>query len=114
MFGASREVTENVSRIFPVFIAGYLFVGISRITTSYFYATEKNRFASILIYGEPLCLLLFLTVFPRLWGIEGTWLAIPLSQICMTLLSLLFIRNQNRGTGKKTEETAEGSYAGIS
>lgn len=114
LFGASREVTENVGRIFPVFIAGYLFVGISRITTSYFYATEKNRFASILIYGEPLCLLLFLTVFPRLWGIEGTWLAIPLSQICMTLLSLLFIRNQNRGTGKKTEETAEGSYAGIS
>ena len=114
LFGASREVTENVGRIFPVFIAGYLFVGISRITTSYFYATEKNRFASILIYGEPLCLLLFLTVFPRLWGIEGTWLAIPLSQICMMLLSLLFIRNQNRGTGKKTEETAEGSYAGIS
>lgn len=114
LFGASREVTENVGRIFPVFIAGYLFAGFSRITTSYFYATEKNRLAYILIYGEPLCLLLFLAVFPRLWGIEGTWLAIPLSQICVMLLSLLFIRNRSRGGGERTEETAEGSYAGIS
>nr|WP_308629132.1 MATE family efflux transporter [uncultured Eisenbergiella sp.] len=114
LFGASREVTENVGRIFPVFIAGYLFVGFSRITTSYFYATEKNRLAYILIYGEPLCLLLFLTVFPRLWGIEGTWVTIPLSQLCMMLLSLLFIRKQGRQSREKAKQAGEGSYAGIS
>ena len=114
LFGASREVTEHVGRIFPVFIAGYLFVGFSRITTSYFYATEKNRLAYLLIYGEPLCLLLFLSIFPKLWGIEGTWITIPLSQLCMMLLSLLFIRKQGRQSKEKTEQAGEGSYAGIS
>lgn len=93
LFGASGEITQNVAGILPIFLSGYLFIAISRVTTAYFYATGTNLKAFILIYGEPLALLLLLLVLPHAIGLTGTWLCVPLSQITAALLSLLLTRN---------------------
>lgn len=42
LFGASPQITARVADILPVFLSGYLFVSISRVTTAYFYATDKT------------------------------------------------------------------------
>ncbi len=92
LFGASRSVTVEISRILPVFLAGYLFVSISRVTTSYFYATGKDLRAYVLIYGEPVLLALLLLFVPVLADIWGTWASVPLSQLLAMILGILFIR----------------------
>ena len=92
LFGASRSVTIEISRILPVFLAGYLFVSISRVTTSYFYATGKDLRAYTLIYGEPVLLALLLLFVPALASIWGTWASVPLSQLLAMILGILFIR----------------------
>lgn len=92
LFGASNEITESVAGILPIFLCGYLFVSISRVTTAYFYATGKNLFAYILIYGEVLFLFALLFIVPRLAGIYGVWTSVPISQFFAMGLALLFVR----------------------
>ena len=99
LFGASPQITRNVAGILPIFICGYLFVSVSRVTTAYFYATEKNSWAYILIYGEVLFLSLLLLFLPDTLGILGTWIAVPISQAFATALSLgLIVREQRKKT----------------
>lgn len=107
VFGASDEVTAEVGNILPLFIAGFLFVGLSRIATAFFYATGNTWRAYIVIYGEPLALLMLLLILPNFMGIAGTWLSVPLSQVLLAVVALLLIllydRGQRRGESK-TEE----------
>lgn len=88
LFGASNTVQREVAGILPYFIAGFLFLAFVRVTTSGFYATEKNNFAYILVYAEPVMLFLFLLIVPRFWGITGIWVAAPLSQIITAIIAL--------------------------
>lgn len=100
IFGASPQVTQEVARILPIFIVGFLFVSISRVTTAFFYAVNQNVRAYLLIYGEPLLLLLLLLVLPAAIGIQGTWLAVPISQIVTAAASLLLIWKEKQHTTK--------------
>ncbi|GAA0801737.1 MATE family efflux transporter [Faecalicatena orotica] len=94
LFGASGTIAGNAARILPVFLLGYLFVSISRITTAYFYATGKNMWAYILIYGEVFFLFVLLLFLPKIAGISGTWFSVPASQLFAMMLSLLIINRQ--------------------
>ena len=68
-----------------------LFVSISRVTTSYFYATGKDLRAYLLIYGEPVLLALLLLFVPRLAGLFGTWVSVPMSQLLAMALGIGFL-----------------------
>lgn len=86
-FGVSKEVATEVSRVLPVFLAGFLFAAFLRITTAYFYAVKKNSFAYILIYGEPVLLgLLVFFVLPFFWGLYGVWTAVPVTQAVLAVV----------------------------
>lgn len=54
LFGASAETNAGVIQYLPFFLATLLFLAFVRITTSYFYATEKNALSYLLVYAEPL------------------------------------------------------------
>ena len=79
---------------------GFLFASISRVTTAFFYAINQNVHAYLLIYGEPLLLFLLLLVLPTAIGIQGTWLAVPISQIVTAAASLLLIWKEKQHTTK--------------
>ena len=76
----------------PVFLPGLLCAALSRTATSYCYATQRDRLACLLIYGEPAALLALLLLLPRALGLTGVWAAVPLSQLCTALAgaALLF------------------------
>lgn len=104
VFGASDEVAAEVGNILPLFIAGFLFVGFSRIATAYFYATGNTWRAYIVIYGEPLCLLVLLLILPNFMGITGTWLSVPLSQALLAAVALLLILLYDRGQKRREKD----------
>ena len=92
LFGASPEVTAQAALALPVFLPGLLCAALSRTATSYCYATQRDRPACLLIYGEPAALLALLLLLPRALGLTGVWAAVPLSQLCTALAgaALLF------------------------
>ena len=91
LFGTSPETGAMVIQVLPVFLAGFLFAALSRVSTAYFYATGKNLWAYLVIYGEPLLLLVLLLILPEAMGLWGVWLAVPVSQAGAALLGLLLV-----------------------
>lgn len=81
LFGVSAEANVGVARYLPCFLATLLFLAFVRITTSYFYATEKTALSYILVYAEPVCTLLLLLILPLFQKLTGVWLAVPMAQV---------------------------------
>lgn len=81
LFGASAETNAGVIQYLPFFLATLLFLAFVRITTSYFYATEKNGLSYLLVYAEPVCTLLMLLILPPMLKLTGVWLATPVAQV---------------------------------
>lgn len=73
-----------------------LFLAFVRITTSYFYATEKRVLSYVLVYAEPLCTLLLLLVLPLLFDLEGVWLAVPLAQVLTFVIAWIAKRRVDK------------------
>ena len=96
LFGASPQITARVADILPVFLSGYLFVSISRVTTAYFYATDKDLQAYIMIYGEVIILFLLLLILPQMTGIGGTWFSVPFSQLAAMCISIFLIMKEKK------------------
>lgn len=88
LFGASEEANLGVSTYMPFFVATMLPLAFVRITTSYFYATEKTTLSYILVYAEPACTLVFLIVLPLMLGLMGVWLAVPTAQVVTFAVAL--------------------------
>lgn len=86
LFGASAETGEDVALALIPFLLAFPMIAFLRITTSYFYATEKNLLAYVLIYAEPVLLVVVLAVLPPFAGLGGVWLAVPLSQAAIFIL----------------------------
>ena len=87
LFGASAEVSADVAAALPIFLVGILFLAFSRVTTSAFYACEQNAASYLLVYAEPVLLLVLLLVIPRFGGQTGVWWSMALSQILASVLA---------------------------
>lgn len=83
-FGMSEEVGVQAAEALPIFLVGLLFFAYTRATTAYFYAVKKNKYAYILIYGEPVVMAVLLVVIlgPML-GVNGVWWTVPVTQMIM-------------------------------
>ncbi len=101
IFGGSEEVIAEVARSMNFFTIGLIFVGISRTTISYFYATEKNKLAYILIYLEPVILLLAIIGLSVQFDLDGTWYATAVTQFLIAILSLWLLHYNNQTTNRK-------------
>ena len=81
---------------FPIFALGLIFTAFLRITTSYFYAIGKNLYSYLLVYGEPIILLLLLFIVPFFGKLAGVWISSPLSQLVLTIIGFLLYRKQKK------------------
>ena len=105
-FGASAEAAPLAAHSLPIFILSFPFTAFCRTSTAYFYATQKNRYAYCMIYGEPILLAaaMFL-VLPRFWALDGVWMSVPVVQAILTGLGLLFLRlDRTDAANPKKEE----------
>ena len=54
--------------LYPIFLVSVPFVAISRITTSGFYASQRVVLSYLLIFIEPVLMLVFMLILPPLFG----------------------------------------------
>lgn len=91
LFGASAQTNSEVSVVLIPFLLAFPLLAFVRITTAYFYATEKNFLSYLLIYAEPMLLLLFLLLLPLKLGLLGVWIAMPAAQ-AVTFVNAFFAK----------------------
>lgn len=92
IFGTSPRAAQMFVQVLPWFLLSLIFLAFARCFTSYFYATEQARMAYILIYGEPVILLLSLCLLPHFFTLDGVWMAVPLTQMTLALLGVYLMR----------------------
>ena len=100
LFGALAETNAGVIQYLPFFLATLLFLAFVRITTSYFYATEKNALSYLLVYAEPLDTLLMLLILPPMLKLTGVWLAVPIVQVITFVIAMIAKFRVDRMKGK--------------
>lgn len=98
LFGVSHQAAIQVSRYIWLIALAFPLTGIVRLASAYFYAVQKNRYSTLLIYLDPLCLtpvLLFL--LPQLMGgLTGVWTATPAAQGILAALAVALFARYSR------------------
>lgn len=90
VFGSSPAAASMVGHILCIIAIGYPAIAIVRVTIAYFYSINFDRFAYVMVYGEPIVMAILLFVLPRFLDLEGVWIATPTVQILMAVIALFF------------------------
>ena len=98
--GLSGEVAELAAHGILLSSPAFILLGVVRVAGFYYQSTGKITASSLLIYGDaffalPLCLF----VLPIWLGMDGFWLAMPVSRVILfaMLCWLWFGKNRERG-----------------
>lgn len=75
--------------LFAMFLDGFIV-----LAASFFQAMGEARYATLVTVGNMLIQLPFLALLPLLWGLNGVWLALPLSNVCLSLMVLWMLHRQ--------------------
>ncbi|MBN1590767.1 MAG: MATE family efflux transporter [Pirellulales bacterium] len=85
-------------------------VGFQIVGANYFQAIGKPKQAMFLSLSRQVILLLpGLVLWPRLFGLNGVWMALPVSDFGSSLLTALWLSMEIRGLGMKHHERASAS-----
>jgi putative MATE family efflux protein len=72
-------------------------IGFQIIASSYFQAIGKAKLATFLsLLRQIIVLLPLILLLPRFWGVEGVWIANPVSDLVAAVITFIFFRNELR------------------
>jgi len=107
LFGGSRivrlfaEETSEVYRIaadgFAIFSYSFLFCGLNSFTSAMFTALSNGKLSAVLSFLRTFGLLTGgILLLPRIWGITGVWLAVPVAEGIMAAVSAIFLAHYRK------------------
>ena len=68
--------------------------GFIVLAASFFQAMGQARYATLVTAGNMLIQLPFLAILPLIWGLNGVWLALPLSNVCLSVVVIWMLWRQ--------------------
>lgn len=93
-FGLENNVAKLAGHGLIISSTAFVLLGVIRVAACYYQSTERILTSSLLIYGDsffalPLCLF----ILPAFFGLNGVWLAMPVSRLIL-FVPLLWIWNK--------------------
>ena len=101
------KVKEIVANALPIFLLGVPFLGMARVITSNFYATEKNVLSYMVVFAEPIMLIIIIFILPLSMGQNGVWLSMSLAQIAAATLGVGLKYWSKRNEIKQTTQISD-------
>ncbi|MCI8809888.1 MAG: MATE family efflux transporter [Oscillibacter sp.] len=84
----TSEVYCIAANGFPIFSYNFLFCGLNNYTSAMFTALSNGKVSAALSFVRTFGLLACgILLLPRIWGITGIWLAVPIAEGTMFLVS---------------------------
>ena len=98
IFAGSHEQVFNLAASgFKLFASSFLFCGLNIFCSAMFTALSDGRTSAFLSFLRTFAFLIpAILILPRLLGLPGVWLAIPLAELLALFFSLFFLRRQLR------------------
>lgn len=89
----SAPVTEMAVRGTYIFAAAFLLMGFNLFASGFFTALNDGKTSAILsLFRTLISLILPLLILPRLWGVDGAWISMPVAEVLSILLSVFYFR----------------------
>lgn len=89
----SAPVTEMAVRGTYIFAAAFLLMGFNLFASGFFTALNDGKTSAILsLFRTLIFLILPLLIHPRLWGVDGVWISMPVAEVLSILLSVFCFR----------------------
>ena len=89
IFTKDPETWELASVGFQIFAINFLFSGFNIASSGFFTALSNGKVSALISFCRTLFFtVVFLLVLPRVWGLNGAWIAIPASELCTLVLSV--------------------------
>ena len=89
----SAPVTEMAVRGTYIFAAAFLLMGFNLFASGFFTALNDGKTSAILsLFRTLIFLILPLLILPRLWGVDGVWISMPVAEVLSILLSFFYFR----------------------
>lgn len=115
-FNLSGTAAALASHGLIISSTAFVLLGVVRVAGYYYQATGKVRDSSLLIYGDaffalPLCLF----TLPRWLGLDGVWLAMPVSRVILfAFVCWLWFGKKNGDTPVSPAPSGRTSFFGSS
>lgn len=75
-----------------LFSISYAFIGYNIFISSWFTALNDGKISAILSFFKNLFLVIVaLLILPKVWGVIGVWLAIPIAEFIALIISIYFL-----------------------
>jgi len=91
----NMELRESGVLGLRIYCAVLPVVGFQIIASSYFQAIGKAKLATFLsLLRQIIVLLPLILLLPRFWGVEGVWIANPVSDLVAAVITYIFFRKE--------------------
>lgn len=88
IFKVSHEASIMITSACRIISFSFIFIGIVRTYSAYFYAIRKPKSSMLLIYGESLFVTpILMLILPRIFGLNGIWSVTFITAIIMATIS---------------------------
>ncbi len=85
---------------FRIFSFAYLFMGFSIFVSAMFTALSNGRLsATVSVLRSLVFIVIALLVLPKIMGITGVWLAVPIAEALTLIVALVFYKNNKKKYG---------------
>lgn len=91
MFGLSSEAIEIFKRCLLILSIPFISLAIMKIIMCYFGAINKDIYALILSFAEPVFTLILIFIFPRFFSLDGVWYASMTAELASGVLAICII-----------------------
>lgn len=83
------NITYNGLRIF---MYSFLLCGFNIFSSAMFTALSNGKVSALISFLRTfLFIFLFLSLLPKVWGVEGVWLAVPCAEVCSIIVTIYFV-----------------------
>lgn len=91
--GSETVVSMAVRGMF-IFAAAFLLMGFNLFASGFFTALNDGKTSAILsLFRTLIFLIIPLLILPKLCGVDGVWISMPVAEVLSILLSILYFRN---------------------
>ena len=104
LFSVSAQTGIFMQQGLIIYAFSYPFKAGIKFICAYHYSNKRAWQANILIYLDPLLTPLFLMFLPQLFGMNGIWLALPLTQTFVFVMGIFLMTVFFGTNGRKVKE----------
>lgn len=94
--GSEAVVSMAVRGMF-IFAAAFLLMGFNLFASGFFTALNDGKTSAILsLFRTLIFLIIPLLILPRVWGVDGVWISMPVAEMLSILLSIFYFQRMKR------------------